>query len=183
MQLNVRSVFTTAQRGAARKILRAGTQGGAIINMSSQMGHVGAVRRSAYCMTKHAVEGMTKAMALELAEYRIRVNTIAPTFVETPMTRTFFEDRGFRDWVMQRLPLGRLLPAEDVAASGLLSGVASGRDDYRHESGDRRRVDCAMMPHVNPAALERERALHTPGTASLADSARDDHAAVPQSVK
>jgi NAD(P)-dependent dehydrogenase (short-subunit alcohol dehydrogenase family) len=113
-QLNVRSVFTTAQR-AARKMIAAGAQGGAIINMSSQMGHVGAVRRSAYCMTKHAVEGMTKAMALELAEYRIRVNTIAPTFVETPMTRTFFEDRGFRDWVMQRLPLGRLLPAEDVA--------------------------------------------------------------------
>lgn len=113
LQLNVRAVFLTAQ-AAARKIM-AGGKGGSIINMSSQMGHVGAVRRSVYCMTKHAVEGLTKAMALELAEHNIRVNTVAPTFVMTPMTETFFKEETFRDWVMQRLPMGRLLPTRDVA--------------------------------------------------------------------
>ncbi len=114
LQLNVRAVFLTAQ-AAARKMLGNGQAGGAIINMSSQMGHVGAERRSVYCMTKHAVEGLTKAMALELATHNIRVNTVAPTFVETPMTKEFFKDETFRDWVMQRLPMGRLLPAHDVA--------------------------------------------------------------------
>jgi len=113
LQLNVRSVFLTAQ-ASARKII-ANCEGSSIINISSQMGHVGAVRRSVYCMTKHAVEGLTKAMALELAEHNIRVNTVAPTFVLTPMTETFFKEDSFRDWVMQRLPMGRLLPAQDVA--------------------------------------------------------------------
>ncbi|MGY6126027.1 SDR family NAD(P)-dependent oxidoreductase [Paraburkholderia strydomiana] len=116
LALNVRSMFTVAQ-ACARKMIGNGEKGGAIINMSSQMGHVGAARRSVYCMTKHAVEGLTKAMALELASHRIRVNTIAPTFVETPMTKSFFEKDGFRDWVMDRLPAGRLLPASDVAAA------------------------------------------------------------------
>lgn len=114
MLLNVRSVFLTAQ-AAARKIMRNGEQGGSIINISSQMGHVGAVRRSVYCMTKHAVEGLTKSMALELAQYNIRVNTVAPTFVLTPMTEAFFQDQAFQGWVMDRLPMGRLLPAQDVA--------------------------------------------------------------------
>ena len=114
MQLNVRSVFLTSQ-AAARKIMQNGERGGSIINMSSQMGHVGAARRSVYCMTKHAVEGLTKAMALELAAHNIRVNTVAPTFVLTPMTEAFFQEESFRDWVMQRLPMGRLLPAQDVA--------------------------------------------------------------------
>ncbi len=113
LQLNVRSVFLTAQAGA-RKIMANG-QGGSIVNISSQMGHVGAARRSVYCMTKHAVEGLTKAMALELAAHNIRVNTVAPTFVLTPMTEAFFKEESFRDWVMQRLPMGRLLPAQDVA--------------------------------------------------------------------
>lgn len=114
--LNVRAVFLTAQ-AAARKIMSNGSDGGSIINISSQMGHVGAPRRSVYCMSKHAVEGLTKSMALELAAHNIRVNTVAPTFVLTPMTETFFKEESFRDWVMQRLPLGRLLPAQDVAAA------------------------------------------------------------------
>jgi NAD(P)-dependent dehydrogenase (short-subunit alcohol dehydrogenase family) len=66
-------------------------------------------------MSKHAVEGLTKAMSLELAAHNIRVNTVAPTFVETPMTKTFFDDAAFRDWVMDRLPIGRLLQADEVA--------------------------------------------------------------------
>jgi len=114
--LNVRALFLTAQ-SATRKMMSNGGKGGSIINISSQMGHVGAARRTAYCMTKHAVEGLTKSMAVELAPHNIRVNTVAPTFVLTPMTEAFFKEADFRDWVMQRLPLGRLLPADDVAAA------------------------------------------------------------------
>ncbi|MCX4163193.1 MULTISPECIES: SDR family NAD(P)-dependent oxidoreductase [Paraburkholderia] len=114
--LNVRSMFTVAQ-ACARKMIESGIARGSIINMSSQMGHVGAIRRSVYCMTKHAIEGLTKAMALELAANRICVNTVAPTFVETSMTKSFFADEKFYGWVMDRLPMRRLLPAEDVAAA------------------------------------------------------------------
>lgn len=114
LQLNVRSVFLTAQ-ACTQKMIADGNSGGSIINISSQMGHVGAIRRSVYCMSKHAVEGLTKAMSLELAAHNIRVNTVAPTFVETPMTKTFFDDAAFRDWVMDRLPIGRLLQADEVA--------------------------------------------------------------------
>ncbi len=112
--LNVRATFTAAQ-SCARKMIADSRNSGSIINMSSQMGHVGAALRTAYCMTKHAVEGLTKAMAVELAPHGIRVNSVAPTFVETPLTAKFFEDATFEDWVMARLPMGRLLPATDVA--------------------------------------------------------------------
>jgi NAD(P)-dependent dehydrogenase (short-subunit alcohol dehydrogenase family) len=81
------------------------------------MGHVGAPNRTVYCMTKHAVEGLTKAMAVELAPHGIRVNAVGPTFVETPLTRPFFDDAEFRDWVLQRIPLGRLGRVEEVAAA------------------------------------------------------------------
>ncbi len=112
--LNVRAVFMSAQ-SCARKMIADGSNGGCIIHMSSQMGHVGSALRTAYCMTKHAVEGLTKAMAVELAPHGIRVNSVAPTFVETPLTARFFEDPAFKDWVMARLPMRRLLPATDVA--------------------------------------------------------------------
>ena len=82
--LNVRSMFVTAQ-AAARVMAR--VRSGVIINMSSQMGHVGAINRTVYCMTKHAIEGLTKAMAVELGPLGIRVNAVAPTYIETPMTR------------------------------------------------------------------------------------------------
>jgi NAD(P)-dependent dehydrogenase (short-subunit alcohol dehydrogenase family) len=82
--------------------------------MSSQMGHIGAARRAVYCATKHAMEGFTRAMAAELGAHGIRVNTIAPTFIETPMTKPFFEDKTFRDWVMAKIKLGRLGRLEDV---------------------------------------------------------------------
>ena len=112
--LNVRATFTTAQI-CAHRMIADGNRSGSIIHISSQLGHVGAANRSVYSMTKHAVEGLTKAMALELAPHNIRVNTVAPTFVETPLTEAFFAKPGFRDWVMARLPMGRLLPSEDVA--------------------------------------------------------------------
>lgn len=114
LRLNVRSMFVTAQ-AAAR--LMAPARSGVIINMSSQMGHVGAAGRTVYCMTKHAVEGLTKAMAVELAPLGIRVNSVAPTYIETPMTRPFFEDAAFREDVLRRIPLGRTGTIAEVAAA------------------------------------------------------------------
>lgn len=113
--LNVRTAFRVAQ-AAARAMIRAGN-GGSIIHMSSQMGHVGAPLRTVYCMTKHAIEGLSKSMAVELAAHRIRVNTIAPTFVETPMTRPMLDDPTFRADVLSRIPLGRLGSVEEVASA------------------------------------------------------------------
>jgi NAD(P)-dependent dehydrogenase (short-subunit alcohol dehydrogenase family) len=111
LNLNVKGAFLVAQAAARRM---AATGGGSIINMSSQMGHVGSPRRSVYCMSKHAIEGLTKALAVELAPQGIRVNTVAPTFAETPMTRPFFEDLAFRDAVLSQIPIGRLAKVEDI---------------------------------------------------------------------
>jgi NAD(P)-dependent dehydrogenase (short-subunit alcohol dehydrogenase family) len=119
--LNVRAAFLVAQ-AAARKMLKDPARrerGGAIVHMSSQMGHVGAVNRTVYCLTKHALEGLSKAMALELAPHNIRVNCVAPTFIETPMTKPMFERAEFRDWVLGRIPLGRVGAPRDVAAAVL----------------------------------------------------------------
>ena len=113
--LNVRAAFVVAQ-AAARLMVANG--GGVIINMSSQMGHVGSdLNRTAYVMTKHAVEGLTKAMAAELAPKGVRVVSIAPTFITTPLTKPFFEDPVFRKWVLDRIPLGRLGTVEEVASA------------------------------------------------------------------
>jgi NAD(P)-dependent dehydrogenase (short-subunit alcohol dehydrogenase family) len=102
-------------------------RGGSIIHMSSQMGHVGAVNRSVYCASKHAIEGLTKAMAVELAPHDIRVNSVAPTFVETPMTRVFFEDEDFRSSVLEQIPLGQLAEVGDIASAVVyLASPASG---------------------------------------------------------
>jgi NAD(P)-dependent dehydrogenase (short-subunit alcohol dehydrogenase family) len=119
LALNVRSAFLVAQ-AAARKMLEATdrrARGGAILHMSSQMGHVGAAARSVYCLTKHALEGLTKAMALELAPYGVRVLSIAPTFVETPMTAPMMARPEFAQWVRDRIPAGRVGQPEDVAAA------------------------------------------------------------------
>ncbi|MBV8335351.1 MAG: glucose 1-dehydrogenase [Alphaproteobacteria bacterium] len=113
LRLNVRAAFLVAQ-AAARLILARG--GGVIINMSSQMGHVGSERdRTVYVMTKHALEGLTKAMAVELAPKGVRVVSVAPTFVQTPLTQPFFDDPGTRKWILDRIPLGRGGTAEEVA--------------------------------------------------------------------
>jgi NAD(P)-dependent dehydrogenase (short-subunit alcohol dehydrogenase family) len=119
LALNVRAAFTTAQ-AAVRKMLAApdrAARGGAVINISSQMGHVGAPNRTVYCMTKHALEGLTKAMAVELAPHNIRVNAIGPTFIETPLTAPFFQNPQFRDWVLGRIPLGRLGRLDEVVGA------------------------------------------------------------------
>ena len=113
LTLNVRAAFLAAQ-AAARLMVANG--GGVIINMSSQMGHVGSdLNRAVYVMTKHAVEGLTKAMAVELAPKGVRVVSIAPTFVTTPLTKPFFDDPVFRKWVLDRIPMGRLGTVEEVA--------------------------------------------------------------------
>jgi NAD(P)-dependent dehydrogenase (short-subunit alcohol dehydrogenase family) len=110
--LNQRAAFFTAQL-VARKMAAAGIKG-SIIHVSSQMGHVGGQRRTVYCMTKHGIEGLTKAMAIDLAPLGIRVNSIGPTFIDTPLTRPFFEDNKFRDDVLNRIKLGRLGTVEDL---------------------------------------------------------------------
>ncbi|MBE2170260.1 SDR family oxidoreductase [Cobetia sp. 2AS1] len=109
MDINVRSVYFLAQT-----VIPSMPAGGSIINMSSQMGHVGAANRSLYCASKSAVEGMTRAMAVELGPLGIRVNSICPTFIETPMTKPFFEQPGFLESVLAKIPLGRLGQIEDV---------------------------------------------------------------------
>jgi NAD(P)-dependent dehydrogenase (short-subunit alcohol dehydrogenase family) len=114
MRLNVRSMFVAAQAAARLMTLQCS---GVIINMSSQMGHVGAANRSVYCTTKHAIEGLTKALAVELAPLGIRVNAVAPTYVETPLTRPFLENEAFRGEVLQRIPLGRIGTVEEVVAA------------------------------------------------------------------
>lgn len=117
LNLNVRAAYLAAQ-GAARSMVNAGT-GGAIINMTSQMGHVGSPGRTVYCMTKHAIEGLTKAMAVELAPHNIRVNSVAPTFIETPMTAPMLAKPEFRKFVDTMIPLGRIGKPDDVAAAVL----------------------------------------------------------------
>ena len=116
IELNVRAMFQTAQ-SSVRVMVKDG--GGSIINMSSQMGHVGSPNRSVYCMTKHAVEGLTKAMAVELAPKGVRVNTLAPTFIETPMTRPMLDDPGFKEFIKRMMPLGRVGQPNDVAVAAL----------------------------------------------------------------
>lgn len=123
LALNVRSMFVTAQMAARRMIAQ---RSGVILNMSSQMGHVGAANRTVYCMTKHAIEGLTKAMAVELAPYGIRVNSLAPTYIETPLTQPFFADEVFRNETLRRIPLGRIgQPGEVAAAAVFLASPAA----------------------------------------------------------
>jgi NAD(P)-dependent dehydrogenase (short-subunit alcohol dehydrogenase family) len=131
MGLNVRAAFFVAQAVALRLI--EAKRPGSIINISSQMGHVGAARRTVYCASKHAMEGFTKAMAIELAPHNIRVNSLGPTFLETPMTRPFFENKAFRDEVLGKIKLGRLGQLDELTgaivflasdASSLMTGSA-----------------------------------------------------------
>jgi NAD(P)-dependent dehydrogenase (short-subunit alcohol dehydrogenase family) len=112
LDLNVRSTFLVC-REVARGMVAAG-RGGSIVTISSQMGHVGGPKRSVYCATKHAMEGMSKALAWELGPQGIRVNTLCPTFIETAMTAPMLADPAFRDYVQSRIALGRVGKLEDV---------------------------------------------------------------------
>ena len=115
LALNLRAALLCAQ--AAARMMRGAGVAGSIINVSSQMGHVGGKKRAVYCASKHAVEGMTKAAALELAGDGIRINTVCPTFVRTPMTEGFLSDPEFLREVLGNIPLGRLAAPEDVAGA------------------------------------------------------------------
>lgn len=112
LDLNVRAAFRVAQ--AAVRVMLSSGKPGSIINMSSQMGHVGSPQRTVYCMTKHAVEGLTKAMAVELAPNGIRVNSVAPTFVDTPLTRPMLDDPEFKEFVFGMIPLQKLASYDDI---------------------------------------------------------------------
>lgn len=122
--LNTRSAFFVAQ-ACVRRMLAENAKG-SLIHMSSQMGHIGGPTRSLYCASKWAVEGMNKAFALDLAPHGIRSNTIAPTFIETPMTKPFMEDPAARANILAKIKLGRLGQVEDVmGAIVYLAGDAS----------------------------------------------------------
>lgn len=131
MQLNLASTLFVSQAVVAR--LKAAGQGGSIINVSSQMGHVGGPNRAVYAASKHAVEGLTKAMAIELGASNIRVNTVCPTFIETELTARNLSDPDFRAWVLSKIKLGRLGRVEDIMgpvvflasdAAALVTGTA-----------------------------------------------------------
>ena len=113
MTLNVKSAFFVAQ-AVAQGMVESGIKG-SIINISSQMGIVGGKKRTVYCASKHAMEGFSKSMALDLAENGIRVNTVCPTFVETELTKPFMAEREFKDYVISSIPLGHVGKTEDVA--------------------------------------------------------------------
>lgn len=131
LDLNLKSAFFVAQ-GCVRRMLAERARG-SLIHVGSQMGHVGGPNRSLYCASKWALEGMSKAFALDLAGHGIRSNTIAPTFIDTPMTRPFFADAAFRASVLAKIKLGRLGTAEDLMgavvylasdASALVTGTS-----------------------------------------------------------
>lgn len=131
LDLNVKAAFFVAQT-CARRMIETGTQG-SLIHMGSQMGHVGGPNRSLYCASKWALEGMNKAFALDLASHGIRSNTIAPTFIETPLTEPMFADAAFKASVLSKIKLGRIGKVEDLMgavlflasdASALMTGTS-----------------------------------------------------------
>ena len=114
--VNIKGAFFVAQAVARR--MREVRKQGAIVNVTSQAGHVGLIRRTVYCASKHALEGLTKAMAIELAP-DIRVNAVAPTFIETPMTKPFLEEPAFKAYVDSNLLVDSVGTTRDVAAAVL----------------------------------------------------------------
>lgn len=131
MDVNVRGAYFLTR--AVAKGLLAAKRPGSLINISSQMGHVGGRERAVYCASKFAVEGFTKAMALEFGPAKIRVNTICPTFILTDLTRPTFDDPEKRAWVLEKIKLGRPGEVEDIMgavvylasdAAGLVTGTA-----------------------------------------------------------
>ncbi|MBU8538167.1 SDR family NAD(P)-dependent oxidoreductase [Falsiroseomonas tokyonensis] len=112
LDLNIRAMFTVAQAVAQGMVAKG--RGGAIINLSSVNGHVAGANRTVYTATKHAIEGLTKAMAFELGPKGIRVNAVAPGFVETPLTQAFLADEKIRTSQIRRMPLGRIMTVEDI---------------------------------------------------------------------
>lgn len=117
MGVNLRGAFFLT-RAVAAGLIAAGKPG-SLINISSQMGHVGGDERAVYCASKHAVEGFTKAMAIEWGPHGVRVNTVCPTFVLTDLTRASFEDSARRAWIEDKIKLGRVAEIGDVTGAAL----------------------------------------------------------------
>jgi NAD(P)-dependent dehydrogenase (short-subunit alcohol dehydrogenase family) len=131
LNLNLRSAFFVAQ-AMARRMVAEGAHG-SLIHIGSQMGHVAAAGRTLYCASKWGLEGFSKALALDLASHGIRSNTIAPTFIETPLTQPFLAEPAFRAWVLEKIKLGRIGQVEDLMggvvflasdASALMTGTS-----------------------------------------------------------
>tara|TARA_B100000700_G_scaffold219086_1_gene241040 strand:- start:6366 stop:7133 length:768 start_codon:yes stop_codon:yes gene_type:complete len=129
VKINTMATFNIAQLCALKMIKSKNRKrtGGSIVNMSSQMGHVGGPIRSVYNMTKFGLEGLTKGMSLDLAKYNIRVNTVCPTFVVTPMTKNFLKDKKFKRDMLNNIPLGRFAELSEIASAAvfLASDAAS----------------------------------------------------------
>ena len=125
MNVNLRGAYFLSQ--AVAKGLIAAGRPGSLINVSSQMGHVGGTDRAVYCASKFAVEGFTKAMAIEFGPHNIRINTICPTFILTELTQPTFDDPAKRAWVLDKIKLGRVGKVEDImgAAVYLASDAAA----------------------------------------------------------
>jgi len=119
VKINTVAAFNLAQLCANKMIMLKNRKkvGGSIVNMSSQMGHVGGPIRSVYNMNKWGLEGLTRGMALDLAKYNIRVNTVAPTFVVTPMTKKFLKNKKFRKETLKNIPLGRFAEMSEIASA------------------------------------------------------------------
>ena len=116
VDLNLKAAFNVAQL-VVKKMIKNKRRGGSIINMSSQLGHVGMPGRNVYNMTKFGIEGLTKGMGVELASKNIRVNTVAPTFVETPMVKKFFKNKKFKKLALENIPMGKAAKEIDVATA------------------------------------------------------------------
>ena len=132
----VNAFLNASASEVAGALVEAG-QEGSIINVSSQMGHVGAPTRTVYCASKHAVEGFTRALAWELGESGIRVNTLCPTFIEPPLARPMLADKDFKAWVLSKIALGRVGQVEDLM--GAIVNLAS--DASRRVTGSALMVD------------------------------------------
>ena len=116
IDLNLKAAFNVAQL-VVKKMLKNKKRGGSIINMSSQLGHVGMTGRNVYNMTKFGIEGLTKGMGVELATRNIRVNAVAPTFIETPMVKRFFKNKKFKKLALGNIPMGKAATESDVATA------------------------------------------------------------------
>jgi len=116
VDLNLKAAFNVAQL-VVKKMIKNKKRSGSIINMSSQLGHVGMIGRNVYNMTKFGIEGLTKGMGVELAKKNIRVNSVAPTFVETPMVKRFFKNNKFKKLVLEKIPVGKVATESDVATT------------------------------------------------------------------
>ena len=119
VKLNTIAAFNLAQLSSIKMIKTKNRKkiGGSIVNMSSQMGHVGGKIRSVYNMNKFGMEGLTKGMAIDLAKYNIRVNSVAPTFVVTPMTKNFLKNKKFKKDTLNSIPLGRFAEMSEIASA------------------------------------------------------------------